>query len=64
MFDLNRFTKEYFNHILNPKVECVNCNAWIDRNECHTLYDSEEVVCSQCYGGLEAKQLDKPEEVV
>ena len=44
------------------KAVCANCKEWLTEEESHSLYNSDEVVCSQCYGELEAKQLDKPEE--
>jgi len=44
------------------KANCANCNALLTEKECNPLYESEELVCVKCFGELEAKQLDKPEE--
>ena len=44
------------------KAKCANCNAWLVKEECNPFYKSTEVLCDKCFGELEAKQLDKPEE--
>ena len=62
MFNLNKFTKEYFKHIFNPlKIKCANCETWLVENECYSLRNSNDVACEECWGDLEARQLDKPE---
>ena len=51
------------NKLCPIKAVCANCKEWLTEEESNSLYDSDDVICSQCYGELEAKQLDKPEEV-